>query len=160
MGAMVTVATTARGSGGGAVRSSRGRRLQQEIEAGKRGIRCGSSQRSRREAQTARGGVGDGVRSLAILVQRRRGRARWRGSTASGDAWLVEVEEEVVEDLPDMATGLGVAVERGGSERGGDGVRWLHARETKEGRSTRESEREVQGVAWRCERRPGGGGGS
>ena len=29
----------------------------------------------------------------AISVQRRRGRARWRGSTASGDAWLVKEEE-------------------------------------------------------------------
>ena len=155
---MATGASSATSSCGGAVRSSRGRRLQQEIEAGKRGIRCGSSQRSRREAQTARGGVRDGVQSPAISVQRRRGRARWRGSTASGDAWLVEEEEG----------GRGGASWRVGKAWSGRWPRWQRVRrrwrsvaacERNKGGERRSGQaRGGRGGAWRLQPAPSVGG--
>ena len=61
----------------------------------------------------------------------------------------------------DASVRRGVAGGRGGSERRRrvrSGVAWQRAEEGEE--EAREGVRGVQGVAWRCGRRPGGGGGS
>ena len=52
--------------------------------------------------------------------------------------WLGGEDEDVISELGVVSERFGDGCGRSGSERGGDGVRWLRARETEEGRRSRE----------------------
>ena len=75
---LVTRASSATSLCGGVVWSSRGRRLQQEIEVGKRGIRSVSSPRRHWDGRRARRRLGGDGMVVTISAARGRGRRSWR----------------------------------------------------------------------------------
>ena len=146
---MVTEASPASSSCGGASRLRWRRRLELEIGHAVRGKRSRGSHLVGREAQQARGGPGGSVTAMAIRRPCAEKTGRWRGSRASSGAWLVGDEEEVVAELPDSTVERGVAGEHGGSEQ----RRRLLSALGERAREARQGERGavegVQGAAWR-----------
>ena len=87
---MVTGALPPTSSGGGAVRSTRGRWLRGVNELGKRGNRRRISQWRRRDGQRARGRVGDDRRAPAISAAERLKTTPWSWCGASGVLRVVQ----------------------------------------------------------------------